>query len=70
MHPHVPVSDDDRNAATIAAQRNLIRSLETRLRAQRRRIEQLEFVMGWEKRALLDEVERLRRALRGTTSSG
>lgn len=65
LHPHTyrEATQAERDATTIANQNALIRQLERRVRAQRR-IQELETLVGYEKVALIAEIERLRQARR------
>jgi hypothetical protein len=62
MRPEPTQSERDR--ITMWAQQDRIDSLERRLVGAERRIEYLESMLGRDKRALVNEVERMRRCLR------
>jgi hypothetical protein len=63
-HEGPPASKEHLDEVTVAAQRDLLRSLEARLQHAVHKITELEIALGVDKRALLEENERLRRALR------
>jgi hypothetical protein len=64
-----PASRAAKDAVTIPAQADLIDSLRARLEHALARIADLEQMMGVEKRSLIEEIERLRLALRQTRDS-
>ena len=67
MHPHVPqtwLTQSERDANTIENLRVLVRQLEARLKASSDRVYELELLLGVDRRALADENQRLRQALR------
>jgi hypothetical protein len=67
MHPHVPqtwLTQAQRDASTIENLQVLVHQLEGRLKVAIYRVYDLKMIVGVDKRALLDENNRLRMSLR------